>query len=286
MSQPSLASFAATVYRFRDRLWMRISAAVTVLGSSVWAAVLLSRNAEQGWLVPTVVVLGILAAVGLLFIYPNARKLVVALAGVLTFTALLAGPTYYTLHTVASAHSGSIVTAGPTVSGGMGGFGGGNRGGFGGQRGEAPTGNFGGQGFPGGGQMGEAPAGQQGAGGGMNGGAGGLLNSSTPSSELVAFLQKNAADYDWVLAVTGSQQAAGYQLATGDAVMSMGGFNGTDPYPTLAQFQKLVNAGRIHYYIASSGGGMGGSGNSTSSTISAWVSQNFQTVTVGWNHLV
>jgi len=53
----------------------------------------------------------------------------------------------------------------------------------------------------------------------------------------------------------GANSAAGYQLATDDPVMAIGGFNGTDPSPTLAQFQAYVAEGKIHYYI--SGGGFG-----------------------------
>ena len=82
-------------------------------------------------------------------------------------------------------------------------------------------------------------------------------------------------------ATTGSNSASGYQLATDDPVMAIGGFNGTDPAPTLAEFQKYVAAGKIHYYI-SGGGGFGGgfgggrsSGSSDASQIEAWVTSHF-----------
>jgi len=47
--------------------------------------------------------------------------------------------------------------------------------------------------------------------------------------------------------------------------MSIGGFNGTDPAPTLAQFEQYVSQGKIHYYIeggkgGAMGGGFGGAG--------------------------
>ncbi len=58
--------------------------------------------------------------------------------------------------------------------------------------------------------------------------------------------------------------------------MAIGGFNGTDPSPTLAQFQARVNAGEIHWFIA--GGGFGGGGRSQ---ISTWVQQHFTAVTIG-----
>ena len=90
------------------------------------------------------------------------------------------------------------------------------------------------------------------------GAAGGLLNASTPGSQLVAMLEADANHYTWVAATTGANSAAGYQLASDDPVMAIGGFNGTDPAPTLAAFEKYVAEGRIHYYIG--GGGFGGFG--------------------------
>ncbi|MGW3126749.1 glycosyltransferase family 39 protein [Streptomyces sp. NPDC001076] len=168
---------------------------------------------------------------------------------------------------------------GGVPGGGTGGFpGGGTGGGFGQnqQNGNGSTQNGTG-GFPGGGRTGEAG----GMGGG--GGAGGLLNGATVSSEAKALLQKNSSQYTWVAAAIGAQNAASYQLSTGDAVMAIGGFNGTDPSPTLAQFKKYVADGKIHYFISSGTGGgmMGGSSSGTSSQISSWVGKNFKKVTVG-----
>ena len=99
-------------------------------------------------------------------------------------------------------------------------------------------------------------------------------------SEVEAKLKQNAGDYTWVAAAIGSQNAASYQLATGKPVMAIGGFNGSDPSPTLAQFKKYVEDGKIHYFISGGmGGGMGGEG--TSSQISSWLEENFTAVTVG-----
>src|SRR6185312_9418916 len=107
-----------------------------------------------------------------------------------------------------------------------------------------------------------------------------------PSSALVQALQANASQYRWAAATVNSNSAAGYQLATGRPVMAIGGFNGTDPWPTLAQFQKYVADGKIHYYIA--GGGFGGGGfgapgasASTTSQITTWVQSNFSATTIG-----
>ena len=68
--------------------------------------------------------------------------------------------------------------------------------------------------------------------------------------------------------------------------MAIGGFNGTDPSPTPAQFKQYVADGKIHYFISSGTGGgmrggMGGSGSGTSSQITSWVEKTFKKVTVG-----
>jgi hypothetical protein len=98
-------------------------------------------------------------------------------------------------------------------------------------------------------------------------------------------LASDASRYTWVAATTGSNSASGYQLATGDPVMAIGGFNGSDPTPTLTGFEVYVAAGKIHYYISGGGGpgGFGRGGGSTASdasAISSWVSAHFTARTV------
>ncbi|MEV7240891.1 glycosyltransferase family 39 protein [Streptomyces sp. NPDC093248] len=148
----------------------------------------------------------------------------------------------------------------------------GRNGGTQGQGQGRPNGN----GFPGGGAAGEGGR----AGGG---GAGGLLDGAQVGSAARKLLETEAGRYTWVAASIGSQNAASYQLATGEPVMAIGGFNGTDPSPTLARFKKYVAEGKIHYFIAGGGmgGGMGGDGSGSASGISSWVQSNFKKVTVG-----
>jgi hypothetical protein len=246
---------------------------VTILGTAVWAWVLLDRAADWlPWLKVVVAVVSLVAAV-LVVLPPRGRMLAVATIATTLVGALIA-PAAYSLQTVTTGHSGSIVTAGPTVSGSMGGPGGG-----GGFRGGA-------QGAPGGTAPGGTPPGataQGGTGaaqGGTRGGAGGLLGSSSVSSSLTALLTTNASTYTWVAAAVGSNSAAGYQLATQQAVMPIGGFNGSDPSPTLAQFKAYVAAGEIHYFIAG-GVGQSNGGSNASSQIESWVEQNFTAKTVG-----
>jgi 4-amino-4-deoxy-L-arabinose transferase-like glycosyltransferase len=123
-----------------------------------------------------------------------------------------------------------------------------------------------------------AAAGGMAAGGA--GGAGGLSGNTQVSSALVKLLEKDASSYKWVAATVGSQEAAPLELATGGAaVMAIGGFNGTDPSPTLAQFKAMVAQGEIHYYLGANGQSFGG-GNS-SSAITTWVAAHYKKETVG-----
>ena len=114
----------------------------------------------------------------------------------------------------------------------------------------------------------------------MMGGPGGLLGGSRPSDRIVSLLVHNGENYTWVAATVGSTSAAGYQLATELPVMPIGGFNGSDPSPTLEQFQRYVAEGEIHYFVAGGRGGPGGNSTSTSSAITAWVTANYTATTV------
>ncbi|MFE4826207.1 ArnT family glycosyltransferase [Streptomyces sp. NPDC056672] len=125
------------------------------------------------------------------------------------------------------------------------------------------------------GQRSAMPEGFGGGAGGRGGGMAGLLNGQNVSSEVEAALTRNASAYTWVAATIGSQNAASYQLATEKPVMAIGGFNGSDPSPTLAEFKQYVTDGKIHYFL--SGGGGPGGGNSA---VTAWVEATFKEVTV------
>jgi 4-amino-4-deoxy-L-arabinose transferase-like glycosyltransferase len=112
---------------------------------------------------------------------------------------------------------------------------------------------------------------------------GGFLDAPDVSAPLVAALHTDAGRYTWTAATVGSTTAAGYQLATQTSVMAVGGFNGTDPAPTLDQFRQLVSDNKIHYFI---GGKMRGpmrgasSGSKEASNIAAWVAAHFAARTI------
>ncbi|MFI7339338.1 glycosyltransferase family 39 protein [Streptomyces sp. NPDC050085] len=302
----ALVGMGATVlWEERARITASATLGVCVAVTAVWGYVLLGRTPDYlPWLRWAVLIGGLVAGPGLAFAGRLNRQLALSAAG-LGLVAALAAPTAYTLSTLNTGHTGSIVTAGPSGAsmmggGGPGGGGGGRGGGMpGGQGGQGGQGGpqQGGQGGPQqGGQMGRPPMGngnangkgnQQG-GGFPGGGMGGLLNGAEVSAKAKSLLEQDAGDYTWVAATVGSQNQASYQLATGDPVMAIGGFNGTDPSPTPAQFKQYVEDGRIHYFIASGssgsrggGGGMGGSSSGSSAEITSWVEDNFKKVTVG-----
>ncbi|MEF9905193.1 glycosyltransferase family 39 protein [Streptomyces sp. P9-A2] len=309
---------SAALWEKRRSVAASLGLATAATATAAWEYVLLDRTPDYlPWLKWPVLVGGLVAALGLVFVGRLGHRPALAVAG-LALVAALAGPTAYTLSTVQEGHSGSIVTAGPAGAsmGGGGGPGGGPGGGGGfpggggqGRQGQTPPGGGGNGtgGFPGGGPMGQdSQDGQDGrpgqnrqdgtggsaengmpGGGGGAGGMGGLLGGTSIDSEAKELLETDAGNYTWVAAAIGAQNAASHQLATGEPVMAIGGFNGTDPSPTLAQFQQYVEEGRIHYFVSggSMGGGMDGgddsAGSSTSSQITSWVEENFEEATAG-----
>ncbi len=197
---------------------------------------------------------------------------------------------------------------GPGGAGGAGGAsqGGGTQGGNTPPQGGMPPGQAG-QAPQGGGTRGQGGRGLERAGGAGQGGPGGLLGGTQVSAEAKAALSADADRYTWAAAAIGSQNAASYQLASGAPVMPIGGFNGSDPSPTLEQFKQYVRDGKIHWFIGQGGaggsaeggtaaatdggangeadGGMrqggGGPGGATGTAIETWVKATFQATTVG-----
>ena len=265
---------AVSTWHSRDRLEARVVAAAATAATAIWAYVLLGRTPDfYPQLRLAVVAVGILAAVSLLALDRLGGRLAASVA-VAALATTIASPTAYALSTASTPHEGAIPSAGPSGASlaGPGGlpqaFG----------QGQAPPPGFGGQG----GQF--QPPGQGGLGGQAGQGppgVGGLLGASTPTKALTQLLRTDSAHYRWVAAVAGANAAAGYQLATGQPVMAIGGFNGTDPTPTLAQFKAYVRQGKIHYFISSGGGPGIAAGSSAASRISTWVSANYQSTTVG-----
>jgi 4-amino-4-deoxy-L-arabinose transferase-like glycosyltransferase len=121
--------------------------------------------------------------------------------------------------------------------------------------------------------------------GGPRMGFGGLLDAPTPGRGLTAALVTDADHYTWVAAAMGSNNAAGYQLAAAAPVMAIGGFNGTDPSPTLQEFQRYVADRQIHYFIRGrmmigQWAGGKGSGSHEAADIAQWVETHYAPTTI------
>lgn len=295
----ALAGIGATfAWRHRSSPTALACTAAAVGGSTWWANDLLGLAPDWNpWLRTTVNVAGgastaAVAALAALRVRRHAPpRAAPAVAAALAAVALLAGPLAWTLHTVGTGYSGSIVTAGPaTATAGMSfpapgdlaaEFGGGDLPlppGAGAE--DPPTDRFPGSGtLPG---AGGAPGGGgfPGRGGGMPGmGAG-----AEPSQEAQDRLTEDSDHYDWVAATTSATAAAPYQLATEQAVLPIGGFSGSDPAPTLDEFQQYVEDGRIHWFITGPGAGAAGIPGDPETTegrrIATWVTETYEAIDI------
>jgi 4-amino-4-deoxy-L-arabinose transferase-like glycosyltransferase len=133
-------------------------------------------------------------------------------------------------------------------------------------------------------RTGATPASGPSAGGGFGGGGPGGFGGQTTSSALITALRTSTTR--WAAATIGSQSAGPLELASGASVMAIGGFSGSDPAPTLAQFEADVQAGDVHYFIAGGGpgggGGFGGGGGTDAAgQITAWVQSHYKSTTIG-----
>ena len=280
-----VAICGASLLELRDRPWMPGIAGLLIAMTSAWDMALILRSGSFAWLGVCIGVIGVVAGLALCIIsfwmqdrmpatWPLALKRTACGVAAVGTIALLTGPIVWTACTISTGHTGSIVTAGPGGS-------------IGGGPGGGPSGN----GAPDG--AGGSPADDSssesvsdGANAGTPDGGSGLLGGTSANESLVELLTQNASGYRWAAATTGSQNAASYQLASELPVMAIGGFNGSDPAPTLDEFRAYVAQGLIRYYIASDGmgGGMGGTqmgGSNAASEIAEWVAQNYTAQTIG-----
>jgi 4-amino-4-deoxy-L-arabinose transferase-like glycosyltransferase len=270
-----LAIGGREVWQQRHTWLSRIVLAIATAGTVVWAQTMLSWSPEfLPWLRWVVLVVGVIAAVAFLVPLSGHRWLMVAT--IAAVTAGLIAPTAYAVETVLTPRSGPIVTAGPPVIQGdasrLGGF---------------PAG------FPG---MNKTRPGGQGS---LARGAGAMdgRDIASTNTELVALLK--SAPTKWSAATISGSSAASLELASGTAVLGVGGFMGSDPYPTLDQFKAYQASGQIRYFVAGPtfggrfGGGFpegdgGDSGrgrpgefaNGTGTQISQWVKENFTPITI------
>lgn len=300
---PGIAGAAAigavVLWRQRDRLGVRVVLAAATALTTVTAVIVLDRTPDfVPWLRWIVGVAGAVATVALVIPQPRRTATWTAVLAVLV---AIAAPVAYSIQTVASAHNGGIVLAGPKTSGGFGfGFGpGGPAGACGpaGPDGCAPAGPSGGPADDGSDSAGDnrSPAqpgrtsrpGDPAADGPDATERGAADRPAGPgmgqrtNQQLIDLLKNNGAGYTWAAAAISSMGAADLQLDSGYAVMPIGGFGGGDPSPTLDRFRADVAEGRIHYFVGSERSGPGSGATSEASRIAQWVESTYAATDVG-----
>jgi len=264
---------------------------VTLALTDAWADYIASGfPAYRTWLIPVIAAAGIAALIALAVARRRPATIQrAALAACVTgLLAVSAGP---------AAWDSSVITAGDDTSLAMGNVGPNapGAGGFGGAEGARGAGH---PGFGAGGGFGGTGAAGNFGGAAAGGGPGGMWVAdgtlSTQQRDLLGYAQAHRDGARFVLTVTNTLQAAPYILRAGADMLSMGGFSGEVPYPTLTQFKQYVASGQVRYvYLAApSGPGAYGSqdpakggegrsqdsGQSTASQIEAWVPANCSTI--------
>jgi 4-amino-4-deoxy-L-arabinose transferase-like glycosyltransferase len=194
------------------RGWLLPIALVATVAEQVY---ILSNYPTWGrWLIPPLVVLGVLA-VGTLIIAriaprfdlkaPGRRVLVPVLtAGVLV---LLVAPTVWAAIPILTSKEADTLVAGPTQ-----------------------TTSFGGN---------------------IGGGQG---TNTSSNARLIRYLEAHQGTAKYLVAVFNSNDADALILATNKPVMTMGGFSGSDPILTTSKLAALVKSGQVKYFLISSSG--------------------------------
>ncbi|AUN16424.1 dolichyl-phosphate-mannose--protein mannosyltransferase [Clostridium botulinum] len=102
------------------------------------------------------------------------------------------------------------------------------------------------------------------------------FNMGDPNSgntKLIEFLKSHKTNEKYLLVTSSTNgYASDIIINTGESIMALGGFFGTDKVITLDEFKKLVNNGEVRYVMV---GGMGGN---SSSDIMNWVKENGKVV--------
>ena len=240
-----------------------------VVTALIQGVILADYNGWNTWMTPLIVT-GSLLLAGLLVWRRLAdrveragamrRLLVALLATTLGVALLLVGPATWVGVSLANGAGGGLPTAGPSATLTQ-------RGTLGGavNNGNGPQGF---DGFPRGFRGGNPPAfGGPGADGGFGDPGANNGSGASPATvggqtlqvdqQLLTYLEAHRGSATYLFATASSQTASPYIIASGQPVMALGGFNGSDQILSLSQLQALVRAGTVRYFLLD-GGGFGG----------------------------
>jgi 4-amino-4-deoxy-L-arabinose transferase-like glycosyltransferase len=277
-----------TAYRERNG-WQAWLLPLSVLLTTVFGWYIMQVYNETigaGWSIGELIA-GILITIILIVMlnrsHPWKQGLIIA-----GFMVMLIGPTYWAFTPITYGGNSMIPAAGPTGSNGM--FGGMGMA-MGDRQGDRNGGDMGmtrpsasddtAQDLP---SSDEADPNNEGvgtppnSGGSMNGGGGmpttggrggaGNRNEEVDTTTL-NYLREHNTGETYLFATTDYNQAAPYIIDENEAVITLGGFSGSDPVYTTEKLEQLVKSGQVKYFMV---GGMGGRGGS--SDIGDWIKEH------------
>lgn len=239
------AGFVAMWKSYRDRDgWQAWLLPVSVLLTTLFGWYIMqvyNDTIGAGWSISELIA-GILITVILVVILHRTHqwKQGFIIAG---FMVMLIGPIYWAFTPITYGGNSMIPAAGPTGSNGM----------VGGARMGMPMGNGAGDT--------EMPA---------MGGRGGMGNRNEEvDTATLNYLKEQNTGETYLFATTDYNQAAPYIIDERAAVITLGGFSGSDQVYTIEELEQLVKSGQVKYFMV---GGMGGRGGN--SDISDWIKEH------------
>jgi 4-amino-4-deoxy-L-arabinose transferase-like glycosyltransferase len=212
---------------------------VVLLASSTMAYATTLRSTAEFPGLP-LLLLCMWATASAIYLLPGSPPALQHVSTIVLLATLLTGPVLWSANTVLSPHTGAGVVAGPAIAG---------------LRSDHP--------------------GKQQLGDELTPGHVALMFGDAPPAAVADVLRKLHPSATWVTATVGSETAANYQLELGRAVLPVGGFDGTDPFPTLEQFQHLVAEGKVASLVIQDLPPLTLEGKGESARIVQWVRQNF-----------
>ena len=240
-----LAAFAAVyLVRRMAKRRVRLTAACTLAACLLLGYVSASRSASDfPWFPDLLLVVGALA-IAITSVQAVTRQFRVAGILLVAVTVLL-GPSIWSVNTILSPHVGAGVTAGPSILG---------------IRMDQPDRN-------------QLPPGTPAS---FNA----VMLGDVQSPGVLDKIKSAPGSQRWTAAVVGSETAANYQLNGGRSVLAVGGFDGTDPFPTLEQFQNMVRKGQVGSFIVKDLPPFTAEGRGESARIVHWVESTFPSETI------
>ena len=104
-------------------------------------------------------------------------------------------------------------------------------------------------------------------------------------SALAVFLTSHKTSETWIVAVPSSMDGTSLILETGEAVMALGGFSGSDQILSVENLTALIGDGKVRYFLTRASNGAGGGMVPGNNELFTWVSMHCAAVPSSeWNN--